>query len=94
MGRGFHCPGVSATEDLFVVVVDTSFALLFVIHDFLHFSFLCAGLSARQLGGVFNIEWISRKELSFTKTQHIFNSWNDGKPIKIGRDGQEIEPRE
>ncbi len=65
-----------------------------MINDFLHFSSFFAGLSARQLGGVFNIEWISRKELSFTKTQHIFNSWNDGKPIKIGRDGQEIEPRE
>lgn len=24
---------------------------------------------------------------------HLYNPWNDGKPVKIGRDGQEIEPR-
>ena len=53
---------------------------------------MIAGLSARQLGGVFKIEWISKNELSFQKTQHLFNSWNDNKPVKIGRDGQEIEP--
>jgi len=27
----------------------------------------------------------------FNKTQHLFNPWNEGKPVKIGRDGQEIE---
>ena len=26
--------------------------------------------------------------MSFTKTQHLFNPWNEGKPVKIGRDGQ------
>ncbi|GAB0100182.1 YTH domain-containing protein [Sergentomyia squamirostris] len=51
------------------------------------------GLSAKQLGGVFKIDWICRKELSFTCTGHLFNPWNDGKPVKIGRDGQEIEPK-
>ncbi len=51
------------------------------------------GLNARQLGGVFKIEWISRKELSFQKVQHLYNPWNESKPVKIGRDGQEIEPR-
>jgi hypothetical protein len=29
-----------------------------------------------------------RKELQFTKTQHLYNPWNEGKPVKIGRDGQ------
>ncbi|XP_021961107.1 YTH domain-containing protein 1 isoform X2 [Folsomia candida] len=53
---------------------------------------LPAGLSQRALGGVFNIEWIAKNELSFTKTQHLFNPWNEGKPVKIGRDGQEVEP--
>lgn len=24
---------------------------------------------------------------------HLYNPWNEGKPVKIGRDGQEIEPR-
>ncbi|XP_047473021.1 YTH domain-containing protein 1-like isoform X2 [Penaeus chinensis] len=51
------------------------------------------GLSARALGGIFEMDWISRKDLSFTKTQHLYNPWNEGKPVKIGRDGQEIEPR-
>ena len=25
--------------------------------------------------------------------QHLYNPWNEGKPVKIGRDGQEIMPR-
>lgn len=54
---------------------------------------LPAGLSAKTLGGVFKLDWICRKELSFTCTGHLFNPWNDGKPVKIGRDGQEIETK-
>lgn len=51
------------------------------------------GLSAKALGGVFKIDWICQKELSFSKVIHLNNPWNDNKPVKIGRDGQEIEPR-
>lgn len=51
------------------------------------------GISAKALGGVFDIDWICKKELSFTCTTHLHNPWNDGKPVKIGRDGQEIEPK-
>lgn len=51
------------------------------------------GMSAKQLGGVFKVDWICRKELSFNNTAHLYNPWNDGKPVKIGRDGQEIEPK-
>lgn len=51
------------------------------------------GLSAKALGGVFQVDWICRKELPFTATAHLYNSWNEGKPVKIGRDGQEIEPK-
>ncbi|CAG2105338.1 unnamed protein product [Medioppia subpectinata] len=51
------------------------------------------GLNARALGGVFYLDWICRRELSFTKTLHLFNPFNDGKPVKIARDGQEIDPR-
>lgn len=50
------------------------------------------GISAKALGGVFELDWICKKELSFTCTTHLHNPWNDGKPVKIGRDGQEIEP--
>lgn len=49
------------------------------------------GMSAKQLGGVFKVDWLCRKELSFNCTAHLFNPWNDMKPVKIGRDGQEIE---
>jgi YTH domain-containing protein 1 len=51
------------------------------------------GISAKALGGVFELDWICKKELSFTCTTHLHNPWNDGKPVKIGRDGQEIEPK-
>jgi hypothetical protein len=51
------------------------------------------GISAKALGGVFEIDWICKKELSFTCTTHLHNPWNDNKPVKIGRDGQEIEPK-
>lgn len=51
------------------------------------------GISAKALGGVFDIDWICKKELSFTCTTHLHNPWNEGKPVKIGRDGQEIEPK-
>ncbi|XP_074598684.1 uncharacterized protein LOC141853294 [Brevipalpus obovatus] len=51
------------------------------------------GLSAKALGGVFDLDWICRKELPFSKTLHLFNPLNEGKPVKIARDGQEIEPR-
>uniref|UniRef100_A0A671R0W7 YTH domain-containing family protein n=1 Tax=Sinocyclocheilus anshuiensis TaxID=1608454 RepID=A0A671R0W7_9TELE len=53
---------------------------------------LPAGMNAKMLGGVFKIDWICRQELPFTKTAHLSNSWNEHKPVKIGRDGQEIEP--
>jgi hypothetical protein len=32
-----------------------------------------------------------RKELPFNRTQHLYNPWNEGKPVKIGRDGQVSE---
>ncbi|XP_014248285.1 YTH domain-containing protein 1 [Cimex lectularius] len=51
------------------------------------------GLSAKALGSVFKVDWICRRELPFTSTLHLYNPWNDGKPVKIGRDGQEIETR-
>ncbi|KAL3308401.1 YTH domain-containing protein 1 [Cichlidogyrus casuarinus] len=40
----------------------------------------------------FKIEWIRRRDLAFAATTNLFNRWNENKPVKIGRDGQEIEP--
>lgn len=51
------------------------------------------GLSAKVLGGVIKVDWVCKRELPFTGTSHLFNSWNEGKPVKIGRDGQEIEAK-
>lgn len=51
------------------------------------------GLSAKVLDGVFKVDWICRKDLPFSSTLHLYNPWNEGKPVKIGRDGQEIEPK-
>ncbi|KAK1884311.1 YTH domain containing protein 1 [Dissostichus eleginoides] len=53
---------------------------------------LPAGMNAKMLGGVFKIDWLCRRELPFTKTAHLSNPWNEQKPVKIGRDGQEIQP--
>ncbi|XP_030852217.1 YTH domain-containing protein 1 isoform X5 [Strongylocentrotus purpuratus] len=51
------------------------------------------GMNRSILGGVFKVDWITRNELPFTKTTHLYNPWNDSKPVKIGRDGQEIESK-
>lgn len=51
------------------------------------------GLSAKVLGGVIQVDWVCKKELPFTSTSHLYNPWNEGKPVKIGRDGQEIESK-
>ncbi|XP_061655203.1 YTH domain-containing protein 1 isoform X1 [Phyllopteryx taeniolatus] len=53
---------------------------------------LPAGMNTKMLGGVFKIDWLCRRELPFTKTAHLSNPWNEHKPVKIGRDGQEIQP--
>jgi hypothetical protein len=34
--------------------------------------------------------YFSRRSLPFNQTLHLFNSWNENKPVKIGRDGQVI----
>ncbi|XP_049847121.1 uncharacterized protein LOC126299334 isoform X2 [Schistocerca gregaria] len=49
-------------------------------------------IPAESLGGVFKIDWLCRKSLLFVETNHLCNPWNDDKPVRISRDGQEIEP--
>lgn len=46
------------------------------------------GVQSCPFGGLFYIDWICTNELSFNKTSHLFNPFNDGKPVKIARDGQ------
>lgn len=42
----------------------------------------------------FRIKWLSPagKILPFTKTKHLRNSYNDNKPVKVAKDGTEIDP--
>lgn len=54
---------------------------------------LPAGIPASALGGVFRVLWICRVELSFSRCTHLFNSFNGNRPVKVGRDGQEVAPR-
>lgn len=41
--------------------------------------------------GAFELDWICKKDLQFTKTTHLFNPLNEGKPVKIARDGQQVD---
>ncbi|KAH9423473.1 YTH domain-containing protein 1 [Dermatophagoides pteronyssinus] len=51
------------------------------------------GIQSCPFGGIFFIDWICRNELPFTHTSHLYNAFNESKPVKIARDGQEIEPK-
>ncbi|CDS37610.1 RNA directed DNA polymerase reverse transcriptase [Echinococcus multilocularis] len=49
-------------------------------------------MSMNVLSSPFKLDWVTKQELPFSSVSHLTNSWNDGKQVKIGRDGQEIEP--
>ncbi len=39
----------------------------------------------------FRIEWITVAETRFNRVGHLKNACNEGQPVLVGRDGQEIE---
>lgn len=39
-------------------------------------------------GGTFGVQWECLCDLPFQRTLHLQNPWNEGKPVKIARDGQ------
>lgn len=43
-------------------------------------------------GRNFRLKWLKLCELSFNKTRHLRNPYNDNLPVKISRDCQELEP--
>jgi hypothetical protein len=49
------------------------------------------GISSSSMS-VFKLDWIHRGEVAFLHTLHLKNPWNENKPVKISRDGQEVEP--
>lgn len=48
--------------------------------------------SANNWTSPFKIKWLSEKPLPFSKTNNLRNPYNDNKPVKIARDGTEVEP--
>jgi len=50
-------------------------------------------LSRSNLGGVFKVEWLCTKELSFNDTRDLRNPLNEDKPIKVARDGQQVDSK-
>lgn len=50
-------------------------------------------LSNAALGGVFRLEWLCTKELNFNETRDLYNIFNNNKPVKVARDGQQVEPK-
>lgn len=44
------------------------------------------------LGGLFHLEWLCNREVTFRSTDKLCNPLNENKPVKISRDGQEIHP--
>lgn len=46
------------------------------------------GLTNRNFDTIFNLDWICKLELPFNSTVHLFNPLNEGKPVKVARDGQ------
>ncbi len=46
---------------------------------------------ARSLvGNTFTVEWQRRYNLPMSDANHLTNPWNEGQPVRIGRDGQEM----
>lgn len=44
------------------------------------------------LGRPFRIQWLSHRRVPFRQTHKLRNPWNSNRPVKIARDGTEIEP--
>jgi len=45
---------------------------------------------AAALGATFGIQWECLYDLPFAATSHLYNPLNEGKPVKISRDGTEL----
>lgn len=49
------------------------------------------GMNPQRPGAVFHIDWLCRYELPFSQCEHLRNALNKHQPVKIGRDGQEVD---
>ncbi|KAI4306340.1 hypothetical protein L6164_029627 [Bauhinia variegata] len=50
------------------------------------------GHGTAHYGRNFSVKWLKLCELSFHKTRHLRNPYNENLPVKISRDCQELEP--
>ncbi|KAI9019819.1 YT521-B-like domain-containing protein [Hyaloraphidium curvatum] len=46
----------------------------------------------KVLGDNFQVNWLVKKDLPFERISDLKNAWNENKPVKISRDGQELTP--
>ena len=42
--------------------------------------------------GPFRVSWHNQTETAYRTYGHLINTYNEDRPVYIGRDGQEIEP--
>ncbi|TIB16026.1 hypothetical protein E3P88_00559 [Wallemia ichthyophaga] len=47
----------------------------------------------RTFGHPFSIEWLSTRPVPFSKLKGINNPWNMNRPVKVSRDGTEVETK-
>ncbi|TIA89451.1 hypothetical protein E3P99_02078 [Wallemia hederae] len=47
----------------------------------------------RTFGHPFSVEWLSTRPVPFSKLKGINNPWNANRPVKVSRDGTEVETK-
>lgn len=51
-----------------------------------------SGLASSSSSTPFAIDWIAVLDVPFSQTNHIRNPWRSNRPVKVSRDGTEVEP--
>jgi hypothetical protein len=44
-----------------------------------------------EISHPFRVEWLSKTEVDFCHVGHLKNPYNEGLPVLVGKDGQEME---
>lgn len=52
------------------------------------------GVCQGDLSQPFKVQWIRTGSLPFSRVRHLRNPWNADRPVKVSRDGTEVEPCE
>lgn len=51
---------------------------------------LSSAQAGNALGSHFRIEWLQTRSLPFSAVKHLRNAWNEGRTIRVARDGTEV----